>query len=138
MSSNIFEEALLLAAGGIVALIVSAVVAADDEEEQAGETQKESRERIEAMFAALRKEAEQAIADCETEEERAAVCENIRQSIQQLQDNLADHGTSVKERLKEFDRLLSNVGEMMRAPMADGDGFTAGQASMRHILRGRL
>lgn len=138
MSSNILEDAMLLAAGGVVGLIVSAVVASEDEGEQASEMQKESGQSIEAMFAALREEAELAIANCETEEERTAVCNRIQQSIQQLQEHLANHGASVKEHLREFDRMLSNFSEMMRAMAADGDGFTAGQASMRHVLRDRL
>ncbi|WP_294160729.1 hypothetical protein [uncultured Selenomonas sp.] len=50
----------------------------------------------------------------------------------------ADAATVVAECVKKFDRMLSDFGEMIRATAADGDGLTAGQASMRHIVRGRL
>ncbi len=59
-------------------------------------------------------------------------------TIQQKKEHRTGSGTSVVERVKKFDQMLTDFGEMMRSVMADGDGFTAGQASMRHILRGRL
>ena len=59
-------------------------------------------------------------------------------SSQQMNEQRKGSGTSVVERVKKFDQMLTNFGEMMRSMMADGDGFTASQASMRHILRDRL
>lgn len=135
MSTNIFEDAMLLAAGGVIGLIASAVM---EDEEKKEEKPMGDGKTIEEMFASLQEEAQQAIASCETEEEREAVRAHILQSVQKMQENLAEHGTSVAEHVKNFSQMLSDFGEMMRLMMADGDGFTAGQASMRHMMRDRL
>ncbi|WP_294160226.1 hypothetical protein [uncultured Selenomonas sp.] len=63
---------------------------------------------------------------------------NSNKSSQQMNERLKDSKPSVVERVKKFNQMLTDFGEMMRSVMADGDGLTAGQASMRHVLRGRL
>jgi len=155
MSNNIWEDALLLGAGGVIGLIVSALIAADDEndeKEDAAEAAEPDVGDIEAIFASLQEEAQQAIASCETEEERADVRERIQQAIQQLQDALAgrsaggvddaastsaplDDKTMPKpdesfadQHVQNILAMLSRLGDLLRVPMADENGLVNGQS----------
>lgn len=154
MSNNIWEHALLLGAGGIIGLIAGALLTTDDEEEDASEASEPDVGDIEAIFTSLQGEAQRAVANCETEEERTDVRERIQQAIQQLQDALterseqeadSDHAadTSVPlggktmpkpeesltgQHVQNVEDLLSRLGEVLRATMADGNGFIAGQS----------
>ncbi|WP_294160200.1 hypothetical protein [uncultured Selenomonas sp.] len=93
MSNSIFEDALLLAAGGIVGLIAGAALMSDDEEdddeEEARVAPKAAGRSIEDLVASLKNEAQQALVNCETDEEREEVSASIRKSIEGLQAVLA-------------------------------------------------
>lgn len=94
MSNSIFEDALLLAAGGIVGLIAGAALMSDDEddddeEEEARIEPKAAGRNIEDLVASLKSEAQQALVNCETDEEREEVIASIRKSIEGLQAVLA-------------------------------------------------
>lgn len=90
MSNSIFEDALLLGVGGIVGLIAGAALMSedDDEEEEACDMPKAKGPSIEALFASLSEEAQQAVASCETEEEREDVRNRIHQAIRQMGEDL--------------------------------------------------
>ena len=94
MSNSILEDALLLAAGGIVGLIAGAALMSDDEEDGDEEkaervAPKATRSSIEELIASLKNEAQQALVNCETDEEREEVSASIRKSIEGLQAVLA-------------------------------------------------
>lgn len=94
MSNSIFEDALFLAAGGIVGLIAGAALMSDDEEDDDEEEEvrvapKATSRSIEDLVASLKSEAQQALVNCETDEEREEVSASIRQSIEGLQAVLA-------------------------------------------------
>ena len=95
MSKNILEDALLLAAGGVVGLIAGAALMSDDEdeEEDACEKQDVKGPSLEALFSSLSEEAQQAVASCETEEERADVRDRIQQAIRKLGEDLEKRST---------------------------------------------
>ncbi|WP_294155795.1 hypothetical protein [uncultured Selenomonas sp.] len=87
MSNSIFEDALFLAAGGIVGLIAGAALMSDDEddedeEEEARVAPKAAGRSIEELVASLKSEAQQALVNCETDEEREEVSASIRKSIE--------------------------------------------------------
>ena len=94
MSNSIFEDALLLAAGGIVGRSAGAALMSDDEddddeEEEARIEPKAAGRNIEDLVASLKSEAQQALVNCETDEEREEVSASIRKSIEGLQAVLA-------------------------------------------------
>ena len=97
MSNSIFEDALFLAAGGIVGLIAGAALMSDDEEdddkEEARVAPKAADRSIEDLVASLKSEAQQALVNCETDEEREEVSASIRKSIEGLQAVLAGNGS---------------------------------------------
>lgn len=101
MSNNILEDALLLAAGGIVGLIASAALMSDDEdndeEEEARDMPKAKKPSLDALFASLSEEVQQAVANCETEEERADVHDRIQQAIRQLGEDLEKRSAQAAE-----------------------------------------
>ena len=101
MSNSILEDALLLAAGGIVGLIAGAALMSDDEEDGDEEkaervAPKATRSSIEELIASLKNEAQQALVNCETDEEREEVSASIRQSIEGLQAVLAKRTATAK------------------------------------------
>lgn len=101
MSNNILEDALLLAAGGIVGLIAGAALMSDDDdeddEEEVRDIPKVKGPSLEALFASLSEEAQQAVASCETEEERADVRDRIQQAIRKLGEELEKRSTQATE-----------------------------------------
>ena len=100
MSNSIFEDALFLAAGGIVGLIAGAALMSDDEEdddeEEARVAPKAAGRSIEDLVASLKNEAQQALVNCETDEERENVSARIRESIAGLQAALAKRTASAE------------------------------------------
>ena len=100
MSNSIFEDALFLAAGGIVGLIAGAALMSDDEEdddkEEARVAPKAADRSIEDLVASLKSEAQQALVNCETDEEREEVSASIRKSIEGLQAVLAKRTATAK------------------------------------------
>ena len=100
MSNSIFEDALFLAAGGIVGLIAGAALMSDDEEDAETEEEviapKATNRSIEELVASLKSEAQQALVDCETDEEREEVSASIRQSIEGVQAVLAKRTATAK------------------------------------------
>ena len=99
MSNSIFEDALFLAAGGIVGLIAGAALMSDDEDDEEGEARVEPKaagRSIEDLVASLKSEAQQALVNCETDEEREEVSASIRKSIEGLQAVLAKRTATAK------------------------------------------
>lgn len=121
MSNNILEDALLLGVGGIVGLIAGAALMSedDDEEEEACDTPKAKGPSIEALFASLSTEAQQAVASCETEEERADVRDRIQQAIRHLGEDLEKRSAQAAEETEapvETDTFVNLDGETMPKP----------------------
>ena len=100
MSNSIFEDALFLAAGGIVGLIAGAALMSDDEEDDGEEevrvAPKAAGRSIEDLVASLKNEAQRALVNCETDEEREEVSASIRKSIEGLQAVLAKRTAAAK------------------------------------------
>ena len=114
MSNSIFEDALFLAAGGIVGLIAGAALMSDDEddedeEEEARVAPKAAGRSIEELVASLKSEAQQALVNCETDEEREEVSASIRQSIEGLQAVLAKRTATAKATETEAEASASFV-----------------------------
>ena len=112
MSNSIFEDALFLAAGGIVGLIAGAALMSDDEddeEEEARVAPKSTGRSIEDLVASLKSEAQQALVNCETDEEREEVSASIRKSIEGLQAVLAKRTATAKATETEAEASASFV-----------------------------
>ena len=113
MSNSIFEDALFLAAGGIVGLIAGAALMSDDEEdddkEEARVAPKAADRSIEDLVASLKSEAQQALVNCETDEEREEVSASIRKSIEGLQAVLAKRTATAKATETEAEASASFV-----------------------------
>jgi len=112
MSNSIFEDALLLAAGGIVGLIAGAALMSDDEEEEEEHVApKPVGPSIEELIASLKSEAQQALVNCETDEEREEVSANIRQSVEDLQAVLAKRTAATKATEAEASDRFVELGK---------------------------
>lgn len=85
--SNLLEDFLLLAAGGVVGLAAGVALCSDDDDDDE-EEEKTIVDPVCYNVDAVRKAARQALASCGTEEERDAVREKIRQSMDALQADL--------------------------------------------------
>lgn len=86
-----WKNGLLLAAGGAVGLIAGALLCEttfDDEQDGLGGNLSEEN-AIQALVAKIRREAMNAMEECETDEEREAVYSQVKHSIQETQELLA-------------------------------------------------
>ena len=89
------KNGLLLAAGGFIGLCVAAALEADDDGGERGSDGLRDVDGIALLSEKLRREAEWAMEECTSDEERTAVYAEIKTSIGTLQEKLAARGTEI-------------------------------------------
>ena len=120
--NNIVEDFLLLAVGGVAGLAAGAALCSDDDDEEE-ELVEETTERdsVERLLLPIRSAARSAIASCKTEEERDAVAEEIRQSVTQLQEKLAERHAALAGGAdgQNFQALIAKLNDALDETMAE-------------------
>ena len=89
------KNGLLLAAGGFIGLCVAAALEADDDGGERGSDGLRDVDGIALLSEKLRREAEWAMEECTSDEERTAVYAEIKTSIGALQEKLAERGAEI-------------------------------------------
>ena len=89
------KNGLLLATGGIIGLCVAAAIEADDDDAERSSEGLRDVDGIAVLGEKLRREAEWAIEECTSDEERDAVYAEIKTSIGALQEKLAERGAEI-------------------------------------------
>ena len=88
------KNSLLLATGGIIGLCVAAALEADDDDSERSEGLRDV-DGIAVLSEKLRREAEWAMEECTSHEERAAVYAELKASIGALQEKLGQRGAEI-------------------------------------------
>lgn len=88
------KNGLLLATGGIIGLCVAAALEADNDESERSEGLRDV-DGIAVLGEKLRREAEWAMEECTSDEERDAVYAELKASIGALQEKLGQRGAEI-------------------------------------------
>ncbi len=91
------RNGLLLAAGGFIGLLAGCALMDDDRAVR----HSDKGDGMELLIGDIRREAEAALAACETEEEREAVYAQIRDSVEKLREELQTKGDALITELQE-------------------------------------
>ena len=102
------KNGLLLATGGIIGLCVAAVIEADDDGAECSSEGLRDVDGIAVLAEKLRREAEWAMEECTSDEERDAVYAEIKTSIGALQEKLAERGAEI---IAELEAQFAEEGE---------------------------
>ena len=102
------KNGLLLAAGGVIGLCVAAALEADDDGVERGSEGLRDVDGIALLGEKLRREAEWAMEECTSDEERDAVYAEIKTSISALQEKLAERGAEI---IAELEAQFAEEGE---------------------------
>lgn len=102
------KNGLLLATGGIIGLCVAAVIEADDDGAECSSEGLRDVDGIAVLAEKLRREAEWAMEECTSDEERDAVYAKIKTSIGALQEKLAERGAEI---IAELEAQFAEEGE---------------------------
>lgn len=94
-----WKNGLLLAAGGVAGLALAAWLESECENNREGKDSQA--DGMELLVEKVRKEAEWAMAECTTDEEREKVYEEVASSIRDLQATLKQRGDEIINDLKE-------------------------------------
>lgn len=94
-----WKNGLLLAAGGVAGLALAAWLESECENSREGKEQ--HADGMELLVEKVRKEAEWAMEECTTDEEREKVYEEVASSIRDLQATLKQRGDEIIADLKE-------------------------------------
>lgn len=94
------KNGLLLATGGIIGLCVAAALEADGDETEHSEGLRDV-DGIAVLGEKLRREAEWAMEECTSDEERAAVYDELKTSIWALQEKMGQRGAEIIAELEE-------------------------------------
>ena len=89
------KNGLLLATGGIIGLCVAAAIEADEDGAERSSEGLRDVDGIAVLAEKLRREAEWAMEECTSDEERDAVYAEIKTSIGALQEKLAERGEEI-------------------------------------------
>ena len=89
------KNGLLLATGGIIGLCVAAAIEADDDGAERSSEGLRDVDGIAVLGEKLRREAEWAMEECTSDEERDAVYAEIKTSIGALQEKIAERGAEI-------------------------------------------
>ncbi len=102
-----WKNGLLLAAGGVAGLALAAWLESEDKSDGWDDEDERPRRRMpkadgmELLVAKVRKEAEWAMEECTTDEEREKVYEEVASSIRKLQATLQERGDEIIADLRE-------------------------------------
>ncbi|WP_029544503.1 hypothetical protein [Selenomonas sp. AB3002] len=94
-----WKNGLLLAAGGVAGLALAAWLESECENSREGKDSQA--DGMELLVEKVRKEAEWAMEECTTDEEREKVYEEVASSIRDLQATLKQRGDEIIADLKE-------------------------------------
>ena len=112
------KNGLLLAAGGFIGLCVAAALEADDDGVERGSEGLRDVDGIALLGEKLRREAEWAMEECTSDEERAAVYAEIKTSIGTLQEKLAARGAEIIAELEsQFAEGRDEADPMNESPV---------------------
>ena len=112
------KNGLLLATGGIIGLCVAAAIEADDDGAARSSEGLRDVDGIAVLGEKLRREAEWAMEECTSDEERDAVYAEIKTSIGALQEKLAERGAEIIAELEaQFAEERDVTGEMHEPPV---------------------
>ena len=112
------KNGLLLAAGGVIGLCVAAALEADDDGAERGSEGLRDVDGIALLGEKLRREAEWAMEECTSDEERAAVYAEIKTSIGALQEKLAARGVEIIAELEsQFAEGSDEADPMNESPV---------------------
>ena len=112
------KNGLLLAAGGFIGLCVAAALEADDDGSERGSDGLRDVDGIALLGEKLRREAEWAMEECTSDEERAAVYDELKTSISALQEKLAARGAEIIAELEsQFAEGRDEAGQMNEPPV---------------------
>ena len=89
------KNGLLLATGGIIGLCVAAAIEADNDGAERSSEGLRDVDGIAVLGEKLRREAEWAMEECTSDEERDAVYAEIKTSIGALQEKIAERGAEI-------------------------------------------
>ena len=101
------KNGLLLATGGIIGLCVAAALEADDDDSERSEGLRDV-DGIAVLSEKLRREAEWAMEECTSDEERDAVYAELKASIGALQEKLGQRGAEI---IAELEAQFEEKGE---------------------------
>jgi hypothetical protein len=101
------KNGLLLATGGIIGLCVAAALEADNDESERSEGLRDV-DGIAVLGEKLRREAEWAMEECTSDEERDAVYAELKASIGALQEKLGQRGAEI---IAELEAQFEEKGE---------------------------
>ena len=102
------KNGLLLATGGIIGLCVAAAIEADDDGAERSSEGLRDVDGIAVLGEKLRREAEWAMEECTSDEERDAVYAEIKTSIGALQEKIAERGAEI---IAELEAQFAEEGE---------------------------
>ena len=102
------KNGLLLAAGGFIGLCVAAAIEADEDGVERSSEGLRDVDGIAVLAEKLRREAEWAMEECTSDEERDAVYAKIKTSIGALQEKLAERGEEI---IAELEAQFAEEGE---------------------------
>ena len=102
------KNGLLLAAGGFIGLCVAAAIEADEDGAERSSEGLRDVDGIAVLAEKLRREAEWAMEECTSDEERDAVYAKIKTSIGALQEKLAERGEEI---IAELEAQFAEEGE---------------------------
>ena len=112
------KNGLLLAAGGVIGLCVAAAIEADDDGAERSSEGLRDVDGIAVLSEKLRREAEWAMEECTSDEERAAVYTELKTSIVALQEKLAERGEEIIAELEaQFAEGRDEADPMNEPPM---------------------
>lgn len=101
------KNGLLFATGGIIGLCVAAALEADDDDSERSEGLRDE-DGIAVLGEKLRREAEWAMEECTSDEERTAVYDELKASIRALQEKLGQRGAEI---IRELEAQFEEKGE---------------------------
>lgn len=122
------KTGLLLAVGGLAGMALAAILDASD---KAAEKDRDNVDALECLIEDIRSEAEWAMEECVTDEDRENVYAKVRDSVHNLQVALQESGEAINAELyrqaalapskEEFENSLENLVQVVKVKMDNFD-----------------